>query len=65
MIANSINSIKTLSGKEVTDVNGQRYKKFTQIEVTSSRGTLLNDEILSEYTMNNGRKNKGIVHTKS
>ena len=36
LIANSINSPKTLSGKEGTDVNGFRYRKSAQIEITSS-----------------------------
>ena len=72
---NSINSTKTLSGKEGTDINGVRYKKSAQIKITSPRGTLVNSEAISKDTMkwvntkreltNNVRKSKWIVHTKS
>ena len=46
------NSTKTLSGKEGTDVHGLRYKKSTQIEISSSKGTLINSEVISKDTMN-------------
>ena len=52
IVANSINSTETLSGKEGTDVNGLRYRKSAQIEITSSRGTLVNNEVISKDTMN-------------
>ena len=45
LVANSINSTKTLSGKEGTDINGLRYKKSTQIEITS----LLNSEFIYKW----------------
>ena len=56
LVANSIYSMKTLSGKEGTDVNGLRYKKSAQIEITSSRGTLVNSEVISKDIME--EKNK-------
>ena len=52
LVANSINSMKTLSGKEGTDDNGLWYKKSAQIEITSSRGTLVNSEVILKDTMN-------------
>ena len=52
LVANSISSTKTLSGKEGTDVNGIRYRKSAQIEITSSRGILGNREVISKDTMN-------------
>ena len=44
--------MKTLSRKEGTDVNGLRCKKSAQIEITSSKGTLVNSEVISKDTMN-------------
>ena len=52
LVANSINSMKTLSGKGETDVNGLWYEKSAQIEITSSRGILVNSDIISKDTMN-------------
>ena len=52
LVANSISSTKTLSGKEGTDVNGHWYKKSAQIEITSSKETLVNSEVISKDTMN-------------
>ena len=52
LVANFINCTKTFSGKEETDVRGLRYKKSAQIEITSSRGTLVNNEAISKDTKN-------------
>ena len=51
LVANSINSTKTLSGKEGTDVNGLQYKKSAQIEITSSIGTFVNSEVILKDTI--------------
>ena len=44
LVANSIYSTKTFSGNEGTDVKGLRNKNSAQTEITSSRGTLINNE---------------------
>ena len=49
LVANSISSTKTLSGKEGTDVNELRYGKSTQIEITTSKGTLVNSIYIYIY----------------
>ena len=48
LVANFINSTKTFSGKEGTDVKGLRYKKSAQMEITLSRGISVNDEAISK-----------------
>ena len=52
LVANSISSMKNTFRKRGKDVNGLWYKKSTQIEVTSSRETLVNSEVISKDTMN-------------